>query len=222
MRGHPTGPACRRGRGRRRQWPSCPIQHRPRHLTTTTSAPTIGCWRRCTSSTRPIPALSTRPGLPTSGPTEHRAPATVSRSRPLRSPAGPHRRRSRKQRSPNPPPGRAHQSPPPPKPHRPRLPRKLRRMPGSSPRPLPPPTVSRPRRSATPPSRGRLRTARAGPPPPVPAVAYPRIRPIPRTGPVSASSSRSRRCSAARQREPPRTWTSHCRCPPRPASARCR
>ena len=48
-----------------------PDQHRPRRSTTPTSAPTTGCWRRCTSSTRPIPTRSTRPGPPTSGPTAH-------------------------------------------------------------------------------------------------------------------------------------------------------
>ena len=102
---------CRRGRGRRRQWPSCPTHHPPRRLTTTTSAPTTGCWRRCTSSTRPIPARSTRPGLRTSRPTARRAPATVGRSRPLRSPAGRHRRRPEKGAEPAGP-GRAHEPTP--------------------------------------------------------------------------------------------------------------
>ena len=144
MRGHRTGPACRRGRGRRRQWPSCPTNHRPRHPTTTTSAPTTGCWRRCTSSTRPTQLGRRDLGCLLQDPRRTRRRQWSAGARPLRSPAGPHRRRPRKQRNPNPPPGRVHQSPRPSKAATGPGPAQAAPDAGSSPRPLPPPTVQQP------------------------------------------------------------------------------
>ena len=74
MSGHPGGPVCRRGRGRRRQWPSCPTNHLPARPRKPTSVPTTGCSRRCTSSTRQTQARLINRGQSTSRHMAHQAP----------------------------------------------------------------------------------------------------------------------------------------------------
>ena len=150
-----------------------PITHqRP---TTPTSARTTGCWRRCTSSTRPIPARSTRRGPRTSRPTARPA-AMVGRRRPLRA-----ERLRRRPRTPSVRP--AGQDRGRPRRHRRRRPAQADPRCGEEAR-----AAHQRRRpdlveAQSRPWNGRLRSRIAGPPRPVPAAAYPPTRPTRRTGP---------------------------------------
>ena len=175
IRGGAAGGRAREARTRKRRlWPSCPTNHPPAP-SRRTSAPTTGCWRRCTSSTPPTRLGRRDLGRPTSRPTVRRATANGQpTSRPAgardrgqrRRPAAQPRRAAepaahRSRPGPGPGPGRAEGHARPRPPQRPET--TARRT----------PTVERPTAEQGEPAR----------PAPAPAAACPPTRPTRRTGP---------------------------------------